>query len=173
MAGRDIFNRSIGNFGGGFTVDSAVMRFAVVNPGGGLVAGDIQTTGLLTQQLTISYQINVNPLYEIGSNDVYYVAGRQRGTISMQRVIGPTRVMLEFYRRYGDVCLADINQLDFTFNTGCKAGNNRFGVPTTLTTHYTVIANISHSVNVENMIVSEATNLLYMFYSVNVQGQNN
>jgi hypothetical protein len=166
MAGRDVFNRRIGEFGGGFTVDSATLRFAVVRPGGGLNPGDIRVRGLLTQQVTISYQVNVTPLYEIGSNDVFYVEGRRRGTIGLQRVVGPTPIMLEFYHRYGDVCLADINELEFGFNTGCGAADNRLGIPTVLRTRHTVIANITHTINVENMLVSENMNMLFSFYEM-------
>lgn len=42
----------------------------------------------LVQSVSVTYQREVSPTYELGSEDVYLVAGKSNGTVEVSRLIG-------------------------------------------------------------------------------------
>lgn len=157
---RDVYNRLAMNHAGSFSADSAVITF------GGKVAPDgtqsrVDGVGLLTQQINWQYMQQVTRLYEVGTNNTYYVVGRTQGNAGMARVLGPRRVSLAFYATYGDACKAPTNVLNFSANTGCEvAGGNAGGFVISMTG--VLIQSIAGSVRAEDMLVSEQLSLMFV-----------
>lgn len=112
----DVFNRRTLQFGGSFSADAASINFSTNSA---LFQAGV---GLVTQSLQISYQQPITRLYEVGTNLTYYIAGRPQGMMSMARILGPGSVTAQFYRSFGDVCLANANHLVFDVATGCQPG---------------------------------------------------
>jgi len=74
----DIFNREQLNVGGVFASDKAVMTIS-----GGTSLGK----GALVQSVNVTYQQQIQQLYELGSNNVYPIVGRASGTIEVQKIV--------------------------------------------------------------------------------------
>lgn len=149
--GFDLFGRVPLSFGGAFAADAAVLTF------GGLAGGGV---GLIAQQLSFAYQQQITRLFEVGSNNVYYVAGRSQGNASVARVLGPRPVTTAFYQTYGNVCNAATNTLVFQVATGCNLpGDTGSGIALALVG--TVIMSVGFSVAAENMVVNEQLAMMY------------
>lgn len=66
-----------------FSTDNSVLTLASV--GGG---GDGSAKGLLVQNWNINYQQQVQEVFELGSNSLYWVKGRPVGQGTLARIIG-------------------------------------------------------------------------------------
>ena len=81
------------------------------------------SAGAVVQQLQISFERTMNMLYEIGSNNVYYVGDRRRGQIQGSRVVAGASSFRDMIEKYGDLCKAKTNSLTLTASTaGCGGG---------------------------------------------------
>lgn len=56
----------------------------------------------LAQQVTINYQRQITPQFEVGSDSVYMVAGQSRGTWAITRAVGDTGLLKPY--KPGDAC---------------------------------------------------------------------
>ena len=56
----------------------------------------------LAQQVTINYQRQVTPQYEVGSDSVYMVAGQSGGTWNITRAVGDTGLLKPY--KPGNAC---------------------------------------------------------------------
>jgi len=143
----DIFGREI-KVGSGFKADGATVKF------GEFGCPD----GLLIQNLSIQYQQQVNRLYEVGCPDVYLIAGRTNGTISMARVIGPKGILKDFYKKYGDPCEADDLQIDLAPGL-CK---DAAAPNSAITAKKAVITSIGLSVAANDMMINEQVEMMFI-----------
>lgn len=169
----DLFGRAADSFGGAFSADSAKITFAEDTGAFGAVAGGAALAalgggvGMLTQQLSFSYQQQVTRIYEIGTNFSFYVAGRTQGSLSMGRVIGPRPVAVAFYRKFGSVCQAATNTLNIQLATGCQ-DPGQFAQVYAFSLKFCVITSIGVSINAQDMMINEQLQL--MFASLNLNG---
>lgn len=163
----DIFNRKTDVFGGSFASDLATITFPNVTGLGGTFAADF---GLLIQRMQTVYQQQVTRLYEVGRPAIYYVGGRTNGDITIDRVVGPRTIQEVFYRKFGDVCQALTNTLDFEIATGCgefgtiDGGAEGFNEGyASYASFFCVITSIGLGVQAADMLINE--NLRIMFSS--------
>lgn len=66
---------------------------------------------VLVQQVQFTCTRGVNMLYEIGSNNVYYVGNRRQGQCNMSRVVGGNAAMRQLITKFGDLCAPDTLEL--------------------------------------------------------------
>jgi hypothetical protein len=147
---RDVFSRQV-TFGGTFAADGARITFADFG------------AGLLVQNLSYQYQQNISRMYEVGSTDIYLVAGRTQGQVSMARVLGPKKILPAFYRKFGDVCLAGENNMKFSARTGCGGGGAEAGGLQQIDINHIVISQMGGSVNANDMIINETLSMMFLF----------
>jgi hypothetical protein len=166
---QDVYARGGHEFKGSFSADAAKVVFA---GGGVLQAGGL---GLLTQGLNVSYQQQISRIYEIGSQNTYYVGGRTQGSANLERVFGPRAISVGFYKKYGDVCAAGDNTIDFSLEAGCNPGHGAgaFGAATGaaigpvqfakqgFTLHNCVITSMGFSVRAQDMIINEQVQMMF------------
>jgi hypothetical protein len=158
----DIFSRATDAYGGSFSADGATVAFT---EGLGVQAVAGTAVGLLVQNMTVGYQQSVLRIYEIGSNFHFLVAGRTQGQAGLARVLGPRKVSVAFYAKFGDVCNAATNIIDLAFKANCRF--NQPGSSTMrLQARYCVINSIGVSMNSQDSLISE--NLSLMFCSLMV-----
>lgn len=151
--GQDIFSRRTDVFGGSFSADSADISFPALGiPGGADV-------GLLIQQLQATYTQQVTRLYEVGRPAIYYVGGRTNGEASVDRVVGPRTIADAFYAKYGDVCQARSNTLEFNVQTGC--GETDVDGYVAYTCYFCVITSIGLGVRAQDMLINEALRIMF------------
>lgn len=74
------------------------------------INGDL-ATGAIVQQAQWSLERTVSMLYEIGTQNVYYVGDRRRGQAQFQRVVGGSKDFKAIVTEYGDLCTAKTNTL--------------------------------------------------------------
>lgn len=171
----DVFAREGNDFQGSFSSDGAKVVFSNPAPStavGSSSGSDFLGVGMLTQQLSVQYSQNITRLYEIGTNFTFLVAGRTQGQITLARVLGPRAVQLAFYTKYGNVCNADTNNINFETETGCRQGQDpnglsgdiqgglatghKFGV------HNAVITNLGVNVNAQDMMINEQITMMFV-----------
>lgn len=83
-----------------------------------LTLGDDAAAILLLQQAQISYAHQVQPFFEIGSADLYWVTGQPSGTAQIGRVVGQEGFLQKFGK--GQAC-AQVQSLSLGLKTegGC------------------------------------------------------
>ena len=94
----------------------------------------------------------------MGCPQVYLIAGRTQGTISMARVIGPKGIMTEFYTEYGDPCNDKSLTIDLSPGMCEKASNSA------VTARKAIITSIGISVAANDMLINEQ--MQWMFVSL-------
>lgn len=158
---QDIFSRRTDTYGGSFAADSVEMTFPNVLGVNGQFAGNF---GLLVQQLTTQYSQQITRLYEIGSPAIYLIAGRTDGSLSLDRVVGPAQIQEVFYKKFGDVCQAGSNTLDFAFSTGC--GDARIG-RASFTSYFCVIQGLGLAIRASDAIINENIRMMFSSFEYN------
>jgi hypothetical protein len=151
----DIFGRASQEFGGAMAADAVKLTFS----------GEEATlfdSGMLAQQLQMQYQQQVTRIYEIGTNKTYFIVGRTSGQVSMNRIIGPKAISSAFYRRYGDACNAEKNNLTFTGAAGCSTGgviNSQ--ADSTYTVKHVLINSLGINVTAQDMVINEQVAMMF------------
>jgi hypothetical protein len=148
----DILSRTASEFGGALSADGAKVVFAAPELG-------TDGLGLLVQQVSVNYQQNISRIYEVGSDRSYYVAGRAQGTASINRVVGPRVIQLGFYSKFGNVCNAAENNIDFIASNACGPGGTAESVAFTL--KHVVLVGIGMTVGAQDMVINEAVSMMY------------
>lgn len=139
---KDIFQResSVGN---SFSGDDTTLIFS---------SGDLQE--LVVQRVSITYRQNVSRAWEIGSNQQYFIAGHQEGSMNIARVVGPKALGAGFLETYGDVCEAAGNQLTFKVKGDCNTDGGA------IRASGVVVTQVGYSIAAQDMIVNESVDAL-------------
>lgn len=143
----DIYSREV-NYGGSFSADGAQVQFAGFG------------AGFLVQSLRWTYQQQIARLYEVGSPDIYLVAGRTQGSVTMERVLGPLALASAFYEQYGNVCYAGQNNLSFSMETGCGGAAATTQI---IDIRHAVISQLGGSVTAQDMVIHETMAMMFLF----------
>lgn len=156
----DIYGRNTDAFAGSFAADQGRLTFPQLVDNQGAV------TGLLLQNMGVTYSQQVTRLFEVGSSNIYYVAGRTSGQANIARVVGPRKLAREFYLTYGDVCRARTNTLHFSVSTGCDTTQNNTA-RASYTAHFAVITTIGLTVAAGDMLINEQLALMFSSFLYN------
>ena len=95
--------------GGAWTLDGAILR---IEGGNDLVA--IGTN--------IQYGRDLTEYHPLNQDKRYLVSGLGQGTVSIDSIVGPSKGVADFIKRYADICNADKNVISIT-PVGPKACN--------------------------------------------------
>lgn len=155
----DIFSRKTDLFGGAFAADSSEL----------ILPGSSDAKGLLVQQLQFTYAQQVTRLYEIGSQAIYYVGGRTNGDASINRVLGPRKLAVQFYTDYGDLCKAGSNTMQFKMSAKCPTGAQT-RADATLVLGMTVITQVGVTMTAQDMLINEQLRMMYSGLKYEVSG---
>jgi hypothetical protein len=107
------------------------------------------TAGTLVQNVQFNFTQQVSMLFEVGSENVYFVGGRAQGTASVSRIVGPGKVLLAFFQNFGDICKP--KSITFTAEGGC--GDAAGGVNYTLAAA-TLVA-VGAAVDAQQIVITE------------------
>lgn len=143
----DVFSRTI-DYGGSFSADGVRLAFDEFN-------------GLIVQSLNVNYQQQISRIYDIGTN-VYLVGGRTQGTLGLAQLVGPKKLQPAFYQKFGDVCQAGQNNMDFKFESGCNQAGD-IGSTDTMRVNHAVIASLAGSVNANDVMFNEQLSFMFLF----------
>jgi hypothetical protein len=115
--------------------------------------------GAIVQRAQWSLERTVNMLYEIGTQNVYYVGDRRRGQAQFERVVGGSKTFVEMVKAYGDLCKANDNTMALSAGaTSCAAGGsaleyNLLGV---------TLQSLGASVTANDIVVSESMGFMFV-----------
>jgi hypothetical protein len=165
----DVYSRASQNLAGVIPVDAAKITFA----------GDGSTVfgvGMLTQNIQINYQQQVNRLYEVGTNNTYFIGGRTQGQMGVGRVIGPRAVQVAFYTKYGNMCNARTNTINLSSIgsicgtdaslTGVVLSQGQTGQASKYSMKFCIITNIGITIGAQDMVVNEQLQLMFVSLEV-------
>lgn len=129
---------------------------------GSFRAEDLELTlggdkAVLVQQVQFTCNRTVNMLYEIGSNNVYYVGNRRQGQCQMSRVVGGNSKMRELIKKFGDMCKPDTLVLKATGTGGQKCAQAK----RTYTMLDATLTSIGASITAQEIVLTE--NLGFIF----------
>lgn len=125
---------------GSFRAEDLKMTFAGVG-------GD----GMLVQQANFTVTRNVNMMYEIGSNNIYYVGDRKNGQAQLSRVVGGAAQFKSLVNNYANVCSP--KDLNLEASGGCGGGAAQGEVAYKL--KFATLTSIGASVQAEQIVVTE------------------
>lgn len=134
-------------FAGGFRADKLGMSIQGV--------GNVR--GLLIQNVQFSFTQQVTLLYEIGSNNVYYVGGRAQGTATIARILGPAQAQCALLTGFGDLC--EPKNIRFKANSGCESSPGQGCI---YTLKKAVMTTIALSVNANDIVINENIQLIFL-----------
>ena len=141
----EIFNKTPRNVAGAFSVDKATIQFPSV-PG-------LSSSGLLVQNVQIAYQQQISFVYDLAkADDVYYIAGRTEGSISMGKMVGSSGILTQFYKTFGDVCKVKGTAMELQGLGGCSS--QTVGSKT-ITIREPVVVQVGISMNVDTALIAE------------------
>jgi len=106
--------------------------------------------GALVQQAQFTVQRAVNMLYELGSNNVYYVGNRRQGTANLSRIVGSSGAFKQLLSKFGDMCKPDT--LTLTAGGGC---GNQSGSSVTYDLANATLTSIGGSVTAQDIVITE------------------
>jgi len=148
----ELFEKTEVAFGGAMHAQKGI-----ITPKNGL-------TGVLMQNIQLSYQQLLTRLYELGNagqkSRVYYVGGRAQGTLTVAHVIGPGVSIALFYKTFGDVCKAIDNtcEIDLTPNI-CATSKGQPKAKYKM--KFCVLISIGMSVSAQDFVVNENSQLMF------------
>jgi hypothetical protein len=148
-AATDVFGRKPSPLEGAFSADSSTVT-----------VGGIEGAKALIQNLQISYQQQVNQIYEVGSANRYYVVGRTNGTIAIGRVVGPANLNDAILTRLGNACAAGNKSLTFNLGSASCLGVGK-GASVEVTADACVATSVSYSVQAQDMLVNENVQAMF------------
>ncbi len=148
----EIFNKTPKNVVGGFSVDKATLQFPALGADG-------KTSGLLIQNVQLSYQQQVSFVYDLAkADDVYYIAGRTSGTLALGKVVGSKGIVKNFYTTFGDVCKVKGKNLELQGVAGCDGVD----VDTnSITIKEPIITQFGLTMNVDTAIIGENVQMIF------------
>jgi hypothetical protein len=115
--------------------------------------------GAIVQRAQWSLERTVNMLYEIGTQNVYYVGDRRRGQAQFERVVGGSKTFVAMVTAYGNLCNANTNTMALSAGaTSCAAGGsaleyNLLGV---------TLQSLGASVTANDIVVSESMGFMFV-----------
>ncbi len=158
----DLFKRTELNFGGAMASDKGLLT-----PNRGL-------TGVLMQGMQINYAQSVTRIYEIGqagkTSNVYYIGGRAQGSLSVNHIIGPALTMQEFYNNFSDVCQARSNSIEIVLQANC--GDTTASQKIVYTAKYCVLVNVGLSLNSQEFVIGNSSQLMFSNLAYAERGVN-
>jgi len=116
--------------------------------------------GAVVQQLQIQFERSMNLLYEIGSQNVYYVGDRRRGTIQGSRIVAGSGNFRAMITKYGDMCRANTNTLTLKAESGACGGGG--GGNVTYDCKGVVLTSIGASVTAQDIVITESVGFQFV-----------
>lgn len=115
--------------------------------------------GAVMQQMQIQFERSMNMLYEIGSNNVYFVGDRRRGTLNGTRMVAGSGSFADLINKFGNMCNASSNTLTLSATqAGCA--DNKGTVSYIL--EGVVLTSIGASVTAQDIVITESVGFMFV-----------
>jgi hypothetical protein len=126
-----------------------------------LTFGGGDSKGAIIQQAEWSLERSVNMLYEVGSQNVYYVGDRRKGQGRFSRVVGGAKNFKTMVTKFGKLCDAKTNFLNLSVGaSSCGPGGG--GGKVTYKLLGVTLTSIGASVTANDIVVTENMGLMFV-----------
>jgi hypothetical protein len=105
--------------------------------------------GALVQQAQFTVQRTVNMIYELGSNNVYYVGNRRQGTANLSRVVGSSAAFRQILTDFGNMCTPKTLTLTAAGGCGGQTGTVNYDLL------FATLTSIGGSVTANDIVINE------------------
>jgi hypothetical protein len=147
-AGTSIFSGNIQEVNGVIRAEDVSLK----------INGD-DAIGAIVQQAEWSLERTVNMLYEIGSQNVYYVGDRRKGTARFSRVVGGSATFKTIVDVYGKLCDAASNTMELSAGASSCGGA---GSSIKYTLLGVTLNSLGASVTANDIIVTESMSFMFV-----------
>ena len=117
--------------------------------------------GAIIQQAEWSLERSVNMLYEVGSQNVYYVGDRRKGQGKFTRIVGGAKNFKGMVTKFGDICKAKANYLNLSVGS-TKCGPGGGGGKITYKLLGVTLTSIGASVTANDIVVTENMGIMFV-----------
>lgn len=121
----------------------------------------------LMQNLGLQYAQQVSRFFEIGGPGVYLIGGRTSGSMSTGHIVGPGATILAWYTKYGNVCNAGTNHLQFSAKGQFCNSNQALGL--VFDVNYVVLTQLGIAVQAQEVVISESSQSMFSALEVTQQ----
>lgn len=130
------------------------------------LGGSTAAKGSLVQSIQVSYQRQVNRIWELGSEDTYFILGHTQGSASLSKIVG--RNDSDIIREMQDAC-ESINQVLTISSTGGSAGGQCLdaNLDFQLIIGGPILQNVSFGFNASNFVVTNEASIQFASLSRN------
>ena len=140
------------------SVGGAVKAEHVKLTGSGFASGK----GAVVQQLQIQFERSMNMLYEIGSQNVYYVGDRRRGTVQGSRVVAGSGDFKTMIATYWDMCKANTNNMEIRADSSNACASAAAVSSVKYDCKGVVLVNIGASVTEQDIVITESVGFQFV-----------
>lgn len=114
------------------------------------------TAGMLVQNMQFNFTQQVQMLFEVGSEKVYYVGGRAQGTASVSRIVGPGQALVALFTAYGNICTPKDISFDAEGGCGGASGKIRYRLKSA------VLTSVGAAVDAQQIVISEQLQFMFV-----------
>ncbi|MEI7687965.1 MAG: hypothetical protein WCL32_23405 [Planctomycetota bacterium] len=123
--------------------------------------------GAIVQQAEWSLERTVNMMYEVGTQNVYYVGDRRKGQAKFSRVVGGSMDFKAIVKFYGDLCKSASNSMELVVGaSSCAAVGPGGAAVGGGTISYKMLGvtltSIGASVTANDIVVTENMNFMFV-----------
>ncbi len=158
---KDVFQTRT-QFGGGFNAHDVKLTFPQVQ-----LPDDEGDFGLSIEQLQFNYQQQIQRVWDITGDGarLHLVAGHPVGQAQMQRIVGPSRVISAFFKRYGDACRANSNNVNLEANTHCvsRGGERNTHGRIRVKLKRCILEGVGLQITAENPVIRQSLQMQFAF----------
>jgi hypothetical protein len=125
-----------------------------------VIGGETAAKGSLVQSITIDYNRQVNRVWELGSEDTYFILGHTDGAAQLNKIVGQADT--DILERLADACEA-INQTISVSSTAggigeqCEGDNLDFD----LTISGPILNRRSFAISADNFLITENATIMF------------
>lgn len=134
-------------YAGSFRADQLKLQF-----------GGLSDAGYIVQNVQFNYTQQVTMLYEVGSNNVYYVGGRAQGAANVGRILGPRAVAGDFIRTFSDIC----NPKDIGFDASSGCGTSSTMASAAFILKQAVLVSVGLNVGAQDVTINESLQFMFI-----------
>lgn len=118
--------------------------------------------GAIVQQAEWSLERTVNMLYEVGTQNVYYVGDRRKGQAKFSRVVGGAKDFKAIVGFYGDLCKSAANSMELVVGASSCAAAGVGGGTLNYKMLGVTLTSIGASVTANDIVVTENMNFMFV-----------
>ena len=126
-----------------------------------IASADAALTGSLVQNLSFNYNRQVTRLFEIGSENQYFIIGSSEGQGQIGSILGPSNIVVEVLNRLGDACKASENVVAFLARSEFCAGRRSTNVGLRVVCYGALLTGVNVGITAQDFLVQQGGQFMF------------